>query len=97
MNKRVYYQKLKNFIEGHGINLDTTCTFEGYSLTVEQYITAVSIRDKQRSILTSMGICKDQQALLAYLQGAISSVISNTLAGNPNFISYYENKLKKVN
>lgn len=93
-----YYDKLFQMVcVENKIEPDLKISYGGYYLTVVDYLKAVSVRDQEKRIILSLRtISGNQMSMVAYLQGAVARIISETINQNPDYFKFYKGKIKKV-
>lgn len=90
------YDELYNIVVNHhGVNPNMKLVFNGYYLTVNDYLVAVAERGGYNRIIPVIKMT-DSENIYAFLKGAATRIIAETLAGNPDFAGYYKDKLKRI-
>lgn len=90
-----YNELYKIIVIEHGLEADKKFEFNGYYLTVADYIQAVSDRGGHKKILAVLKMI-DHSNIETFVKGAIHRIIQETLVGNKDFANYYKPIIKKV-
>ncbi|MCI2255607.1 hypothetical protein L2D08_14640 [Domibacillus sp. PGB-M46] len=90
-----YDELYKMIVIEHGVEADKKFEFDGYYLTVADYIQAVSDRGGYKKVLAVLRMI-DHPNIETFVKGAIHKIIQETLAGNKDFVNYYKPIIKKV-
>lgn len=93
------YKEIYNIVVNeYGIAPHTKLEFNGFYLTVDDYLKAVIECGGYKNILSIIKVLQYANAsdtdLLAFLKGASSHIIFEATSGNERFAVYYKDKIK---